>query len=106
MPVWKARSLDQMPTWTPGGHQDPLTRAVEVSDVAQALAQRAQRRGVFRFRSSEEAWRNREAWERSTRLKLPLVECAHAASPTEEMTPDRVARVLLDEEAGSSRGAL
>ena len=40
------------------------------------------------------------------RLKLPLVECAHEARPGEEMTPDRVAKALLDEEAGSHRDAL
>lgn len=71
MPIWKSRSLDQMPTWTPGGHQDPLTRALELSGVAHALAQRSVRRGVFRFRSAEEAWRDREAWERSNRTPSP-----------------------------------
>jgi plasmid stability protein len=40
------------------------------------------------------------------RLKLPLVECAHEARPDEEMTPERVAKVLLDEEAGGHREAL
>ena len=35
-----------------------------------------------------------------SRLKLPLVECAHEARPGEEMTPGRVAEVLLEEEAG------
>ena len=39
-------------------------------------------------------------------LKLPLVECAHEARPGEEMTPERVAEVLLEEEAGVHRGAL
>jgi hypothetical protein len=38
-----------------------------------------------------------------SRLKLPLVECAHEALPDEEMTPERVAEVLLAEEV---RGAL
>ena len=33
------------------------------------------------------------------RLKLPLVECAHEARPDEEMTPERVAEVLLEEES-------
>ena len=40
------------------------------------------------------------------RLKLPLVECAHEAQPGDEMTPERVAEVLLDEEAGSYRDSL
>jgi hypothetical protein len=38
------------------------------------------------------------------RLKLPLTECAHEARPGEEMTPGRVAEVLLEEEAGMHRG--
>jgi hypothetical protein len=39
------------------------------------------------------------------RLKLPLIECAHEAR-ADEMTPERVAEVLLDEEAGPHRDAL
>jgi hypothetical protein len=39
------------------------------------------------------------------RLKLPLVECVHEARPGEEMTPERVANVLLEEEAGAHRDA-
>ena len=40
------------------------------------------------------------------RLKLPLVECAHEARPGEELTPERVAKVLLEEEAEAYRLAL
>jgi plasmid stability protein len=40
------------------------------------------------------------------RVKLPLVECAHEARPGEEMTPERVAAVLLEEEAEAYRGPL
>jgi plasmid stability protein len=40
------------------------------------------------------------------RLRLPLVECAHEARPDEEMTPERVAEVLLAEEAGAHRDPL
>ena len=40
------------------------------------------------------------------RVALPLVPCAHPARPGEEMTPERVARVLLEEESGASRGPL
>jgi hypothetical protein len=35
------------------------------------------------------------------RARLPIVDCAHAARPGEEMTPDRVAGILLDEESGA-----
>jgi plasmid stability protein len=40
------------------------------------------------------------------RLKLPLIECAHEARPDEEMTPERVAEVLLEEEAETYRDPL
>jgi plasmid stability protein len=40
------------------------------------------------------------------RVRLPLVQCAHEARPDEEMTPERVAEVLLEEEAGGRRVAL
>ena len=32
------------------------------------------------------------------RVRLPLVQCAHPARPGEEMTPERVAEVLIEEE--------
>jgi hypothetical protein len=35
----------------------------------------------------------------SGRVRLPLIQCAHPARRGEEMTPDRVAQILLDEEA-------
>ena len=31
---------------------------------------------------------------------LPLIECKHSASPDEELTPERVADILLAQEAG------
>ena len=34
-----------------------------------------------------------------TRVKLPLIECARPALPGEEVTPARVAELLLEEEA-------
>jgi hypothetical protein len=40
------------------------------------------------------------------RLRLPLIECAHEARPDEEMTPERVAQALLNEEAALHRAAL
>lgn len=36
------------------------------------------------------------------RVRLPLVHCSHPASPDREMTPERVAEVLHEEEADSS----
>jgi plasmid stability protein len=40
------------------------------------------------------------------RVKLPLVRCSRDARPDQEMTPERVARVLLDEEAEGRVGPL
>jgi hypothetical protein len=40
------------------------------------------------------------------RISFPLVECAHEARPEAEMTPKRVAQVLLDEEAALHRDDL
>ena len=37
------------------------------------------------------------------RVQLPLVECAHEARPGEEMTPERAADALLEEEARRHR---
>jgi hypothetical protein len=34
------------------------------------------------------------------RVRFPLVECAHAARPDEEITPERLAEILLAEEVG------
>ncbi len=43
---------------------------------------------------------------RRHRVKLPLVRCSHEARPGEEMTPERVSRILLEEESRSRRGPL
>lgn len=40
------------------------------------------------------------------RVRLPLVRCAHAARPGEQMTPERVAEVLTEEVARGQRVAL
>ena len=32
------------------------------------------------------------------RVKLPLIETAHPAAPGEELTPERVAQILIDQE--------
>jgi hypothetical protein len=38
-----------------------------------------------------------------TRVRLPLVQCAHEATPGGEMTPARVAEVLLEQDAQDAR---
>jgi len=40
------------------------------------------------------------------RVELPLVRCSRDARPGEEMTPERVARILLEEESGARVGPL
>ena len=40
------------------------------------------------------------------RVTLPIVECSHEAGPGEEMTPERVASILLEEESEARRGSL
>ena len=44
------------------------------------------------------------AAEVRTRVKLPLVECAHEAEPGHKMTDERVAQILIEEEAASRGG--
>lgn len=40
--------------------------------------------------------------ERRKRARLPIVRCRHAARPATEMTPERVAAVLLEQECAWS----
>jgi plasmid stability protein len=44
------------------------------------------------------------ATSRTRRVQLPLVQCGHPARPDLEMTPERVAGALLDQEAGWPAG--
>jgi plasmid stability protein len=39
-----------------------------------------------------------ETGDIASRVRLPLVQCAHSAIPTEEATPERVAALLVEEE--------
>ena len=40
------------------------------------------------------------------RAQLPLVQCAHEAIPEEEVTPDRAAELLIEEELERSSGSV
>jgi hypothetical protein len=42
----------------------------------------------------------------SRRVRLPLVQCANDASQSDEVTPERAAEVLLEEEAEALREAV
>ena len=44
-----------------------------------------------------------ESSRRGHRVQLPLVKCTRMAKPGEELTPERVAEILLEEEAGWQR---
>ena len=82
---------------------DDLVRAVKIRAAEENLKLKdlmadLLRRGLVQKRGTPATARRR--------LKLPLIECAHEARPGEEMTPERVAEVLLEEEAGAHRDAL
>jgi hypothetical protein len=70
-------------------------RAVEENRKLKDTFAELLRRGLAQDRAESSALRNR--------VRHPLVECAHDARPGEEMTPERVAEVLLEEAAGASR---
>ncbi len=82
---------------------DDLMRAVKIRAVEEnrrlkdTIAELL-KRGLSQERSASATIRRR--------LELPLVQCAHEARPDEEMTPERSADVLLEEEAGARRGTL
>jgi plasmid stability protein len=82
---------------------DDLVRAVKIRAVEEnrrledAVADLL-RRGLAQKRGAASTARRR--------LNLPLVECAHETRPDEEMPPERVAEVLLEEEAGVHRDLL
>ncbi|HEV7508449.1 MAG TPA: antitoxin [Thermoanaerobaculia bacterium] len=73
-------------------------RAVEENRRLKDTISDLLRRGLAQKEAAPETVRRR--------LKLPLVKCAHEALPGEEMTPERVADLLLEEEAGHRHDAL
>lgn len=52
------------------------------------------------------AWQQERPTPAKRRVSLPLVKCAHPAQYGQELTPERVARILIDEEAGATGGSL
>jgi hypothetical protein len=66
MPVRKYRSVEEMPSAAFRERLDPenLRIAFELSATALRLAPRTCVPGVYRFRSVDEAWQRRRAWER------------------------------------------
>lgn len=81
---------------------DDLMREVKIRAVKENRKLKEEiaellRRGLSPRRSEREVRR---------RVALPIVECSHEARPGEEMTPERVASILLEEESGAHRGPL
>lgn len=72
-------------------------RAVEENRTLTAMITDLLRRGLAQEPAAPPAISNR--------VKLPLVKGPHRGRPDEEMTPDRVAQVLLDQEAERSHDA-
>ncbi|MFQ5740600.1 MAG: antitoxin [Acidobacteriota bacterium] len=80
---------------------DDLMRAVKIRAIEEnrklkdAVAELL-RRGLFQKPDKRRTVRQR--------VEFPLVRCAHEARPGEQMTPDRVAEILLDQEAEVPHG--
>jgi hypothetical protein len=73
-------------------------RAVEENRTLTDIITDLLRRGLAQESAEPTTIRNR--------VTLPLVKGAHRARPDEEMTPERVAHVLLDQETEWSRDAV
>lgn len=74
---------------------DDLIRAIKIRAVSEGrklkdLIPELLRRGLESEDTPQEAGR---------RVQFPLIHTAHRASPEEELTPGRVAEILLDQEA-------
>jgi plasmid stability protein len=82
---------------------DDLMREVKIRAVQENRKLKDAIADLLRRGLSQKAARRRSV---SHRVRLPLVECSREARPGEEMTPDRVARVLLEEESGTRSGSL
>jgi plasmid stability protein len=73
-------------------------RAVEENRKLTDMVADLLRRGLAQEPAPAPAVRNR--------VKLPLVKVAHKPRPDEELTPERVAEILLEQEAEWQRGLM
>lgn len=69
-------------------------RAVQEERTLQELIAELIRQGLAR--------RSEGTSRTARRVRLPLVKCARSAKPGEQMGPDRVAEILLEDEARGS----
>ena len=77
---------------------DELMRAVRIRAAEENLKLKdvvadLLRRGLSASAAGKTPSRNR--------VRFPIVQCAHAARPGEEMTPERVATILMEQEVSS-----
>ena len=101
------RLIEQENTWSTS-FLDELHRASGDREGRRALSQ--MRRAIARLRGPEPAPTGilgspRDLRPARKRVPLPLVRCAHRARPETEMTPERMARILLRGEAEGARRA-
>jgi plasmid stability protein len=77
---------------------DELLRAVKIRAATEGRRLRDVVADLIRIGLQEESLPPRQA-PVGGRVSLPLVQCAHPATPDEEMTPERVAEILAADEA-------
>jgi plasmid stability protein len=75
---------------------DELVRALKIRAVQENRKLKDMVADLLRRGLAAEAGQPTSVRER---VRLPLVQCAHRAEPGQEVTPDRAAQILLDEEA-------
>jgi plasmid stability protein len=75
---------------------DELVRALKIRAVQENRKLKDMVADLLRRGLAAEAGRPTAVHQR---VRLPLVQCAHRAEPGTEVTPDRAAQILLDEEA-------
>ena len=74
---------------------DELVRELETRAVQQNRELKDVVADLLRRGLAAEAGRSTAVRER---VRLPLIQCAHRAEPGKEVTPDRAAQILLDED--------
>ena len=82
---------------------DDLVRAMKLRAVQEGKKLKYLAAELLRKGLEQPVEREGEAAVKS--VKLPLVHCAHAASPEGEVTPERAAEILLNQEADAHHEA-
>ena len=75
---------------------DELMRAIKIRAAERDLKLKDLIAALLRRGLSEESGSPKKVHRR---VKIPIVACRHEARPDEEMTPERVAEVLLEDDA-------